>query len=477
MTLPCNDECSLETPTTTSGWHATARQEHNAVIIKIDPIRTEIRRNEGTTSAQTSASIDTASSETISRRSSLEELTYVPGLVGDIVNFIVNSARRPNRLLALGAAVTVIGALIGRRVAGPTKSATHLYVVALAPTGAGKQHPINCIANLLAGAGARDLVGPISFTSSQAIINELKERPNLLCAIDEFGGFLKRISHENAGHYEADITAILRSLWGWCWSWYNSYAAAKTKSVAIACPALSIFGTSTPENFYEALQIEDIGNGFLNRFLILECSGRSAESDPLPSSDRIPSSLEQGLKVLFNPPMREFPPDGSTKLGGVQPCVRLSWGSGADSVYRALSQNIEKEIRPQHRDLKSRVAEMAVRLATIRAAGRGSTEVDCADIEWGRDLAVASAEMLCDGVERYMANELQFSKICPEILVRIRNNGGRMARRDVLRSFQRHVKRGVDIDAALRHLIEAEQIEVEQIPANQKSRKVYKLVE
>src|SRR5262249_6018898 len=330
-----------------------------------------------------------------------------------------------------------------------------------------------CIANLLASAGAISLVGPISFTSSQAIINELKERPNLVCAIDEFGGFLKRISHENAGHYEADITAMLRSLWGWCWSWYNSYAAAKTKSVRIACPALSIFGTSTPEDFYESLRVEDIGNGFLNRFLILECSERATECDPLPGFDKISQSLEKALKTLFDPPLTEWPSPESTKLAGVEPCVRLKWGPGADGIYRALSQEIDNETGPRQRELKSRVAEMAVRLATIRAAGRGSTEVDCDDIAWGRNLSIASAEMLCDGVERYMANELQFSKICPEIIVRIRNNGGLMSRRDVLRSFQRHVKRGVDIDAALRHLIQSEQIEAETI-----NRKVgYKVVE
>ncbi|HEX2337256.1 MAG TPA: hypothetical protein VHI72_12345, partial [Hyphomicrobiaceae bacterium] len=68
----------------------------------------------------------------------------VPGVMGEVIEWIVATARRPNRVLALAAAIPLVGTLIGRRVAGPTRSATHLYAVAVAPTGAGKQHPIDC---------------------------------------------------------------------------------------------------------------------------------------------------------------------------------------------------------------------------------------------------------------------------------------------------------------------------------------------
>jgi hypothetical protein len=58
------------------------------------------------------------------QRERLAELTECPGLVGDIIDWITDTARRPNRVLALGAAVTIIGTLIGRRAAMPTRSAT-----------------------------------------------------------------------------------------------------------------------------------------------------------------------------------------------------------------------------------------------------------------------------------------------------------------------------------------------------------------
>ena len=49
----------------------------------------------------------------------LERFTVVPGAVGDIVDWIVTAtSRRPSRIIALGAAITIVGTLIGRRVAG-----------------------------------------------------------------------------------------------------------------------------------------------------------------------------------------------------------------------------------------------------------------------------------------------------------------------------------------------------------------------
>ena len=88
----------------------------------------------------------------------------------------------------------------------------------------------------------------------------------------------------------------------------------------------------------------------------------------------------------------------------------------------------------------------------------GPGQAGSADMEWGRDVAVHSAEMLCVGVAKFLVVKFEFAEICPEIVSRKRANGGSMSRRDLLRSFQRHVKAGRDIDGALNHLIQSEQI-------------------
>jgi hypothetical protein len=43
-----------------------------------------------------------------------DRLTYVPGLVGDIIEWIVATSMLPNRMMALGVALAAVGGLISR---------------------------------------------------------------------------------------------------------------------------------------------------------------------------------------------------------------------------------------------------------------------------------------------------------------------------------------------------------------------------
>jgi hypothetical protein len=124
----------------------------------------------------------------------LEALTYVPGLVGDIVEWIVRGARRPNRMMALGVAITVVGTLIGRCVQGPTESATHLYAIILGPCGIGKDDPLKFGKALMDAVGASELIGPDEFASTPGLWKRLRRSPLLICFVDEMGDELAKIN-------------------------------------------------------------------------------------------------------------------------------------------------------------------------------------------------------------------------------------------------------------------------------------------
>jgi hypothetical protein len=185
--------------------------------------------------------------------------------VGEIVDFVVDTARKPNPVLALSAAITVLGTLIGRRVAGPTLSGTHLYVVNLAPTGAGKDHPQNMASRLLHAAQAEHLVGPDEFMSHTALAQWLLKQPLSLCAMDEFGAFIAKISSATSIH-EQNIGKILRTAWGRSfaamrlpeWAWGRMKEFTKAHGIDdidfVYAPALAILGASTPSEFFAALQ-------------------------------------------------------------------------------------------------------------------------------------------------------------------------------------------------------------------------------
>jgi hypothetical protein len=123
----------------------------------------------------------------------LEPLTYVPGLVGNIVDWIVGGARRRNRVLALAAAITVVGTLIGRRAMGPTGNATHLYPMIIAPVSGGKEWPCNAIQILIEAAGAGALLHPGEIASQGGLDDTLLTMPVGAIIIDEIHNFLGRL--------------------------------------------------------------------------------------------------------------------------------------------------------------------------------------------------------------------------------------------------------------------------------------------
>jgi hypothetical protein len=178
------------------------------------------------------------------REAPLLPFTYnVPGVLGEIIDWTISTARRPNRVVALGVALTVTGTLIGRRVAGPTRSGTHLYAVAVGTTAHGKQHGINAANLLMHAAGASAHIGAGEYFSLPGVFNMLWEHPVSLCLQDEFGKFLQGVTDNNAKGWEKSVSRILRILWGISFGSLAGVQWAHEKKEAIWCPALSAMGS------------------------------------------------------------------------------------------------------------------------------------------------------------------------------------------------------------------------------------------
>ena len=356
----------------------------------------------------------------------LEAFTRCPGIVGDIIDFIVATARRPNRVLALGAAVTVVGTLIGRRVAGPTRSATHLYVVPVAPTGSGKQHLLETIPALMKVAGAQGHIGPGEFISMPAVINFIMRKPLALCLQDEYGAFLKRITAKRASGYETAVSKVLRTLWGTSFSAMATPEWANREMKIIQSPAISILGLSTPDEFHSALQGESVANGFLNRFLVLNSDFRAVDVAPQLEPGRVPERLGAKLRELYlwsgpqsllqiDNPAIAFEPD------------ILPWATAQASVsYCEFERMRDKymDSEPELRPYIARAGEIAIRLATIRAAGRWGpgASIDQSDMEWAVGVSWTASQALAKAAVEFVP-ENERSAYGDKILGLIRRRG------------------------------------------------------
>jgi hypothetical protein len=386
----------------------------------------------------------------------------VPGVLGQITDWIAATARRPERVMALGAAIAVVGTLIGRRVAGPTRSATHLNIVPIAPSGAGKQHPLNAARLLMRAAKAEShITGPTRFFSLSAIERHLVAQPLSLCLLDEIGAFLANVTSGRASSHEAGISQILRTLWGASFATVETTHRATEAGRIVRCPALSIFGTSTPAEFHAALQGESVTNGFLNRFLVLSCGNRRApDTDPVLDPSTVPSSIAETLAQLhlwngpesllsISDPAAEHVPDV------------LSWAStGARDCYREFADAVEEhtEADPHMADFMARCAETAIRLATIRAAGRWGhgARIDVSDVEWGAGFAWTATQTLGANLREFMP-ENERSRIAGRIADFIRRKGPVKVRN--IQQFLKGRMRSPEIRDVLAQLMEAGEVE------------------
>jgi hypothetical protein len=150
-------------------------------------------------------------------------------------------------------------------------------------------------------AKATDHIGPSRFYSGSALIKRLKAAPLLLCIQDEFGAVLRSITDRRAGTYERQIGELMRSLWGVSFDSLSmpAWASQDDGINLVTCPAISILGLSTPEEFYAALQGESVDNGLLNRFLVLTTTFRTGDINPSGDRLMVPSGLTEALKALY----------------------------------------------------------------------------------------------------------------------------------------------------------------------------------
>lgn len=386
----------------------------------------------------------------------------VPGLVGAIAQWITDTARRPQPVLSLGAALAVVGTAIGRDISGPTLSGTHLYVIGLAPTGAGKDHPLQQCATLLRAAGMGQHVGPSEFISMPAVIRFLMRSPLSLCAQDEFGAFLRRVNSRKASSFEGGVLKILRTAWGSSFKTMMTPEWAGREAEQIVAPAISLFGASTPEEFYGALEGLDKDNGVLNRFTIFASNVRTPERAPLADPLTVPDSIRDGLARLY------------TRAGTLAASLRnaanldvvpqsMAWGMQAEELYETLSEEMfaRGDADPTEDTYLARTAEMAVRIATIIAAGRGSEVVEIDDMAMGRNIALASAEMMIAGAREHMA-DTETQAQSNRLLRIIKRHGGRMKHRDLMRSLNGSLKKR-EVNDLIDNLIDAEEISKHEV--------------
>jgi hypothetical protein len=329
-----------------------------------------------------------------------------PGLLGDVVAWITETSRTPVPQHNLGAAIALLGAVMGRRWEGPTRLRTNFYIINVAPSGFGKEHPADACRTLALASYFDKFLGAEETKSDSALRKLLQEHASRVLFMDEFGGWMKKILARNAPAHDARTRDLLLTFFSRAKGDYLGTEGASEKAVRIANPNLNICGATTPADVWKAFSSASSEDGLLPRFLVFDAGKDRPEwiDDPLDVSDP-PQELVNKLKHLLS--VKPLGNLAEATNGKVQP-IRAEWGAGAREWFNDLvkAMLVKGDADPERAPVYARFAEHTNKLALVLAVGLNAERpvIDLPALEWAHSIVEASTTALLNGIEGRVAD-------------------------------------------------------------------------
>jgi hypothetical protein len=345
------------------------------------------------------------------------ELTMPGGLAGDLARYMIDTARRPQPLLAVGASLCALGALMGRRYRTTTDLRTNLYIVGIADSGSGKNHAREVVNELFFEAGLAHHLGGNKIASGAGLLTALHRQPTILFQIDEFGMFLsaaadRKRSPRHITEILDNMTELYTAAGGiFLGAEYANRDGANERR-DIVQPCLCVYGTTTPLHFWGALQGANVVDGSLARFIILPSDEDYPDENRRAGLRRSPPQLIEALQRLA---------DGGDqtrgnlagRTSGHETAVNLMtvpMDDDAQARFDALGDEITVELRgaagTSQTPILARIAENAAKVVLVVAVGRDPAHpvIRLEDALWAIDFVQHFARRTIDAVERHVAD-------------------------------------------------------------------------
>jgi hypothetical protein len=395
----------------------------------------------------------------------------VGGVIADMMTLMAATAKRPQPVLALGASLCAIGALMGRKYRTESNIRSNLYVVGIAESGAGKNHSRVVINELFRKANLLQYLGGNKIASGSGLLTAIQRQPAILFQLDEFGMFLSAAAdRKRSPRYVCEILDLMTELYTTSGTTYFGVEYASTQHNnahrAIHQPCACIYGTTTPLHFWQALQASNVADGSLARFLIMESEDDFPDSNEAFGVIDPPQDLIDRLILIHQ---------GGGKLNGnltdvgaidevlVDPRV-VPMTPQARATFRQLDQELVERLRTSrgtgYSSILARIEENATKLALIRAVSRDAVDprIEDHDAEWGIMLSRHCAELtIREASARVSENQVESHHKRAMQILRDAGMAG-MSKSDFTRrtQFMDHRQR----DGVLRTLAEAGLIEM-----------------
>ena len=399
----------------------------------------------------------------------IPDCARLDGALALFVSYILTTAIRPQPWLAVGAALTALGTLMGRKYRTGSNLRSNLYVIGLAVSGGGKDHARNAIKEAFLAADLATHLGGNRIASGAGLLTALYRQPASLFQIDEFGQFLASIiDKRRAPKHLAEIWDLLTEL---STSAGNTFFGAEYADQHlkprqdIIQPCCGIHATTVPDTFWTALRSGSLQDGSLAHFLLF----RSTED--IPDRNRtattltdVPADLVEALKMIAAGVVR---PDRGNLVGTEAPTVipdpyTVPMADDARQLFNALDEEITQRQRQaigsNHGAVLARVWENTAKVALIKAVSADPAHpvIRLEDATWARDVVAHCVATLLSEASRHLA-ENETERNNKRVLEIIRTAGPRGITKKHLYDKTRFLTKR-DREDILATLIEAEEI-------------------
>jgi len=325
------------------------------------------------------------------------------------------------RIMHVWAALTGVGACLGRRVQLPfgiTDIYANMFVLLVGPPGVRKSTAINLMQKRLRHAtkvrfapedtaGARQgLIIALENKDEQADEKEKAELEAAAATLDleKLNGYNITIDSRDAhvmfavasefssfiGHNAIDMVTFLNKMWDG-----ESYDyKIRTVRHLLHNPLLSVIGGTTPTNISTSLPASAIGHGFTSRVILVHANKKYKKVPRPPALDRtIEKSIDETLSYLSN----TF--DGDMK-------ETKEAASIIDSLY-------DTEIKlndPRFIYYVDRRQQHLLKLSVILAAARRSKSIERTDVEEANLILTYTETFMPDALGEYGLSPLSAAK-------------------------------------------------------------------
>jgi len=315
-----------------------------------------------------------------------DELLRVPGFIAAVMDHNLSTAFKPQPVLALGAAISLLATLTGRKIADEYGTRTNLYCLGVCETGGGKEHGRQVNKDILFQAGLDKLIGPEGIASHAGLVSAVERQPAILFQLDEIGRMLRTLGDAGRAPHLYHIATVLMRLFSSAGTVYNSDAYSDTKrNKTIFQPHACLYGTTVAKSLYEGLTAESLTNGFVSRLLVFETN------DPDPEPQHVQTGDPPAHVVKLARFWGEFHPGGNLTNENPKPHV-VPYSDVARKVMVDLERRARRE-RQESSDtvaaMWTRTTEKARKLALIHACSvnHDKPTVDEASAKWAAALS------------------------------------------------------------------------------------------